>query len=93
MGTKDKEHKITLYIIREHKSSSIFSTVVPRKGVSETDVAIQFMLECIAECGFSHHTVHLKNDQEPALQAVIQRVIRDSCPDVVGRIPSLIIPI
>ena len=34
------------------------------------------MLECIAECGFAHHTVHLKNDQEPALQAVIQGVIR-----------------
>ena len=30
METKDKHEKITLYIIREHKSGSIFSTVVPR---------------------------------------------------------------
>ena len=34
------------------------------------------MLDCIAELGFAHHTVYLKIDQEPALQAVIHGVIQ-----------------
>ena len=76
MGTKDSKDKITLYIVKESKSKSIFSTVVPRKGVSENELAVTFMLDCIAELGYAHHTVYLKNDQEPAIQSVIQGVVQ-----------------
>ena len=62
MGSKNDQEKITLYVVKESKTKSIFSTVVPRKGVSETDVAINFMLECVAELGFAHHTIYLKSD-------------------------------
>ena len=75
MNSKNDEDKLTLYIVRERKSNHIFSTVVPRKGVSETDVAVDFMLDCTAEFGYAHHTIYLKNDQEPAIQSVIQGVI------------------
>ena len=34
------------------------------------------MLDCVAELGYSNHTIYIKNDQEPALQAVIQGVVR-----------------
>ena len=44
MGTKDKQYNITLYTVCEHRRSSVFSIVVPRKGTSETDIAIQYML-------------------------------------------------
>ena len=71
MGSKDNENKITLFVIKERKSNNIFVTVVPRKGLSETEFAIEFMLDCIAELGYAHHTIYLKNDQEPALQSVI----------------------
>ena len=57
MNNKNNEDKLTLYIIRERKSNHIFSTVVPRKGASETDVAVNCMLDWIAELGYSHHTV------------------------------------
>ena len=76
MGTKGGDDKLTLYIVKEHKSKHIFSTVVPRKGVSETDVAVDFMLNCIAELGFANYTIYLKNDQEPAIQSVIQGVVK-----------------
>ena len=56
--------------------------------MSETDVAILYMLDCIAECGFAHCTVYLKNDQEPAIQAVIQGVIsRRSAPTLLEESP------
>ena len=76
LGTKDNTEKLTLYIVKESRSKSIFSTVVPRKGVSETDVAINFMLDCIAELGYTNHIVYIKNDQEPVIQSVISGVVR-----------------
>ena len=36
MKSKDGKHIITLFVVKEAPSKSIFSTVVPRKGVSET---------------------------------------------------------
>ena len=53
----------------------MFATVVPRKGAQETDIAVQYMLDCVAELGFTNHTIYLENDQEPAIQAVIQGVV------------------
>ena len=67
LGTKDQNDKLTLFIVKEHKSKHVFSTVVPRKGSSETTVAIEFYLECVAELGFQSTTIYTKNDQEPAL--------------------------
>ena len=49
LGSQDAEHKIIIFVIKESKSGSIWVTMVPRKGVSETEVAIEFMLSCIAE--------------------------------------------
>ena len=51
--------------------AAVFScTVVPRKGAFETDVAVQFMLESIADLGSAHSAVHAKNEHEPAIEAV-----------------------
>ncbi len=47
---------------------------MPRKDVSESDVAISFMLECIAEPGYSDHAVYFRNEQEPVIQLVIHGV-------------------
>ena len=75
MNTKDNKETLTIYVVRERKSKSTFATVVPRKGASETSVAIDFVLDCIAELGFANHKIYLKTDQEPAIQSVIQGVI------------------
>ena len=69
-----QEHKLTLYVGKEHITKSVFITVVPRKGVSETEVAIAFLLDCIYELGYSNTTISIKNDQEPAIKAVIDAV-------------------
>ena len=56
--------------------------------MSETDVSINFMLDCIAELGFANTTVYLKNDQEPALKAVIQGIIaRRAAPTLLEESP------
>ena len=39
MSSKNSLDKLTLFVIKEKKSKSIFQVVVPRKGTSETDVA------------------------------------------------------
>ena len=69
-----QEHKLTLYVVKEHTTKSIFVTVVPRKGVSETEVAIAYMLDCIHELGHTNTPIIIKNDQEPAIKAVIDAV-------------------
>ena len=61
MRSKDGKQTITLFVVKERKSKSIFSTVVPRKGVAETDEAINFMIDCIAELGYKECLVYLKN--------------------------------
>ena len=76
MNTKDKQDTLTIYVVRERKSKSSFATIVPRKGIHETTVAVDFMLDCIAELGFANHKIYLKNDQEPAIQSVIQGVVQ-----------------
>ena len=74
-GLKNESEKVTLFVIKEHKSKFVFTTVVPRKGVSETTVAVDYFLDCAAELGYSNTTIYLMNDQEPALKAVIDGVI------------------
>ena len=39
-------------------------------------MAHEFLLDCIAELGYTNSTVYVKNDQEPAIQAVIQAVVQ-----------------
>ena len=50
--------KSHLYVVKEYTSKSIWSTVVPRTCLSETDVAVNVMLDCIAELGYTGHTVY-----------------------------------
>ena len=85
MKSKDGKHSVTLYVVKERQSKSIFATVVPRKGVSETHESINFMIECIAELGLKNCKIFLKNDQEPAIKAVIDGVI-----EARGAVPTLI---
>ena len=65
--------QFTRFVVKEHNSRSLFSTVVPRKGVSETDVAVSFYQRCITELGYSFTPIKVKSDQEPAIKAVIDR--------------------
>ena len=54
----------------------MFSTVVPAKGVvQEESVAVDYMLECIRSLGYANSTIHLKSDQEPAIEAVNAKII------------------
>jgi len=66
---------LTIFVVKEHNSRSLFSTVVPRKGVSESDVAVSFYQQCIAELGYSFTPIKVKNDQEPAIKAVIDKLL------------------
>ena len=75
MKSKDGKQSITLYVVKARKSRSTFATVVPRKGVSDTDEFVNFMIDCIAELGYKSSLVYLNNDQEPAIKAVIDGVI------------------
>ena len=77
LGSKDQSEKLTIHVTTESNlTKSMFCTVVPRKGIGETEVAINYMLDCIAEFGYTSSKIYLINDQEPAIQAVIQGVIR-----------------
>ena len=62
--------KLTLYVVKEHKTKSIFCIIVPNKGVSETEAAIQFYLECISDLDYTGANIHVKTDQEPSITAV-----------------------
>ena len=43
--SEDETEKCTIYVVKEHKSKSVFATVVPRKGImTEEAVASEFML-------------------------------------------------
>ena len=66
---------LQFFVVKEHNSRSLFSTVVPRKGVSESDVAVSFYQQCIAELGYSFTPIKVKNDQEPAIKAVIDKLL------------------
>ena len=39
--------------------------------MSETDEPVNFMIGCIAQLGFKSCLAYVKNDQEPAIKAVI----------------------
>ena len=89
MKSKDGQQTITLYVVKERQSKSMFATVVPRKGISESSESINFMIDCIAELGLKNCKVYLKNDQEPAIKAVIDAVIaaRGSVPTLLEESP------
>ena len=72
----DPKSQLKLFSIKEKKSKSLFCTVVESKGISESDAAVNYFIECIADLGYAHTTIHLKNDQEPAIVAVIDELKR-----------------
>ena len=72
----DPKSQLKLFSIKEKKSKSLFCTVVETKGISESDAAVNYFVECIADLGYAHTTIHIKNDQEPAIVAVIDELTR-----------------
>ena len=74
LSSKDQAEQITLYIVRESKSKPLFATQVPRKGHSETEVALGFLLDCISELGYGNSEIIVESDQEPAIKTVIDMV-------------------
>ena len=69
----DPEDKITIFVLKECNSRSLFACVCPTKG-TECTVAANLYLDAIQELGYKHCTIQYKNDQEPALMAVVDIV-------------------
>jgi len=73
-GKQDIE-KVTIFVVKEHDSKSIFMTVVPTKGISQSEWTAEFYMQCIKEIGYSTTPISIKRDHEPAIEAVNQQVI------------------
>ena len=90
---EDPQDKVTVFVIKECISKSLFACVCPTKG-TECEVAAKLYLDAIQELGYKDCTVQFKNDQEPALMAVINLVSKSrSSPTIpenspVGSSPS-----
>ena len=80
MGTNedDKEKLLTILVAKERDSGMMMSTIVPKKG-STGEFAAKRLNEFLKEVGCEFHSVILKSDQEPALQALLEDVRRISC--------------
>ena len=48
----------------------MFVTQVPRKGHSETEVAVEFYIDCIQELGYAKAKIIIKSDQEPSIKVI-----------------------
>ena len=70
----DEPKRLTVLVIKEHNSKSLFGCVVPHKGITQTDANVNFFLECIDELGNAATNIVIKNDQEPSIVAVINMV-------------------
>ena len=57
LSSKDSQEKLTLFVVQERSSKSIFQTVVSRKGISETDVAIEFLAQAVKELGYETYPI------------------------------------
>ena len=60
-------------LVRCFLSKSVFSHLVPQKGLDERNVACDFVLGDLEWLG--HTRIILKSDNEPAVQALVNRVI------------------
>ena len=69
----DPNDKITLFILKEFQSKSIFACVCPKKG-TECQVSAELFLDAMQELGLKNSRVLFRSDQEPAIQAVLDMV-------------------
>ena len=74
-GNNGNREKLTVFVVKERRSKNIFTTVVPQKGIDPQSFAVQFFLQSIGEFGCNNVPIYVNNDQEPALKAVIEKVI------------------
>ncbi len=60
-------------LLRCFLTKTIFAHVVPQKGLDEANVVCDFVLGCLQWLG--HTRIILKSDNEPAVEAVVKRVV------------------
>ena len=72
----DPKTQLKLFTVKEKKSKTLSATVVPSKGVTESSAAVDFMVDCIADIGYAHSTIRIQSDQEPAIVAVVNELVR-----------------
>ena len=74
-STTDENDKVTLFVLKECLTKSIFSCVCPKKG-TETQVAAELFLDAMEELGLKNAKVMYKSDQEPAIKGVLDMVTK-----------------
>ena len=70
-AARSKGEEIKCLIIRCFSSKNLFSHVVPVKGADEEDYAANLVMAAVLWLG--HLKVIMRGDNEPALQALIER--------------------
>jgi hypothetical protein len=60
-------------LVRCFQHKAVFAHLVPQKGLDEKNIACDFVLQDIEWLG--HTRVIMKSDNEPAVQALVARVI------------------
>ncbi len=66
-------HMVKCVLVRCHLSKALFAHVVPYKGPGEDDLVAEMLVKDVAWLG--HTRLALKADGEPALQALIRRLL------------------
>ena len=75
MGGKDDPDKITVFVLKECVTRSIYACICLKKG-SESQIAAELFIDAIAELGFKDAPILYKCDQEPALLDIVHLVSR-----------------
>ena len=70
---RNSDDKVTLFILKEKRSKSIFACVCQRKG-SESQAAAELFLDAVHELGYHDSPIMYKSDQEPAIVDIINLV-------------------
>ena len=71
----EPDGKLTVFVGKEHRSRSLTSQVVPRKGGREMNWSSRCLLDFIQELGYSNVPICVKSDQEPSISNVLENVI------------------
>ena len=76
MSSKDDpEFKLTVFVIKEHRTKFLGASAVPTKAGQEINISSEYFTSFIEELGFKNSPVVLKADNEPAIQAVLNAVV------------------
>ena len=75
-GKDDPELKLTIFVIKEHRTKSVAATVVPAKGGLEISWGATYFVDTLKAHGYGNSPVTLKSDNEPAIRDVLNRVIQ-----------------